>query len=190
MRTSGIPLRFDPAVLRARRPAARPRRRVRAGVLATATGGRRSSPPKPVVAPAGRTHHLRGVLLLPGRASVYFDGNIMVRSGSYRGVPLYTDTTIEADPRAFVPLAGGVLQPNQRKRTGDAAGTTGSRAPSFPVTMAGEPAKGPEVVGTAGTSPNPPPPSAGGMAPNAEPPATRASSRRKMSWRRAPRRKA
>lgn len=79
-----------------------------------------------------------GYVYYPAGPRVYFDGNIMVRSGAFRGIPIYTDTTIEAYSRVFVPVSGGMLQPYERRRTGDVAGTTGSRAPSFPVTMTGE----------------------------------------------------
>jgi hypothetical protein len=79
-----------------------------------------------------------GYVYYPAGARVYFDGNVMVRSGAFRGIPIYTDTTIEAYSRVFVPVSGGMLQPYERRRTGDAAGTTGSRAPSFPVSMSGQ----------------------------------------------------
>ena len=66
-------------------------------------------------------------------ASVFFDGNRMVRTGSFNGIPLYADTTVEAFSLVFVPIGRGLLQPYERPRSGDLAGTVGSRAPSFPV---------------------------------------------------------
>jgi hypothetical protein len=57
----------------------------------------------------------------------------MVRSGQYNGVPLYTDTTLEPFSIVYVPLSRGLMQPYERPRRGALAGTTGSRAPSFPV---------------------------------------------------------
>jgi len=69
---------------------------------------------------------------------VFFNGNHMVRSGSYRGIPLYTDATIEPYSIVYVPLNGGVMQPYERRRAGERAGTTGSMAPSFPVQTIGE----------------------------------------------------
>jgi hypothetical protein len=65
--------------------------------------------------------------------AVFFDGNIMVRSGHYNGVPLYMDTTIEPYSVVLVPVRIGLMQPYERLRRGDLAGTTGSRTPSFPV---------------------------------------------------------
>ena len=74
-----------------------------------------------------------GDLYYPAGARVFFNGNTMVRTGHYNGVPLYADTTIEPYSIVFVPISRGVMQPYERPRRGDLAGTTGSRAPSFPV---------------------------------------------------------
>jgi hypothetical protein len=75
---------------------------------------------------AGNVYHRAG-------AAVFFDGNRMVRSGSFNGVPLYTDVTVEPYSLVFVPIARGLMQPYELPRTGNLAGTTGSTAPSFPV---------------------------------------------------------
>ena len=94
----------------------------------------------------------------PAGPRVYFDGNVMVRTGFYRGVPLYADSTIEAYSKVFVPVSGGLMQPYERRRTGELAGTTGSQAPSFPVSIAGETEEepafraAPSAVGTAGAA--------------------------------------
>lgn len=66
-------------------------------------------------------------------AAVFFDGNRMVRTGSFNGIPLYADTTIEPFSLVFVPIGRGLMQPYERPRSGDLAGTVGSSAPSFPV---------------------------------------------------------
>jgi hypothetical protein len=71
-------------------------------------------------------------------ATVFFNGDTMVRTGYYNGVPLYADTTLEPYSVILVPIGNGLMQPYERRRTGDLAGTTGSRTPSFPV----EPATG------------------------------------------------
>jgi hypothetical protein len=75
---------------------------------------------------AGNTYYQAG-------ADVFFDGNRMVRAGIFNGVPLYVDTTLEPYSVVFVPIGRGLMQPYERPRSGDLAGTTGSRAPSFPV---------------------------------------------------------
>ena len=69
----------------------------------------------------------------PAGPAIHFLANEMVPTGSYRGIQLYSRTTIEPYSVVFVPLAGGLMQPYERRRAGDLAGTTGSSAPSFPV---------------------------------------------------------
>lgn len=74
-----------------------------------------------------------GELYYPAGPAVFFDGRVMVRTGHYNGVPLYTDATIEPYSVVLVPISRGMVQPYERLRRGDLAGTTGSRTPSFPV---------------------------------------------------------
>lgn len=74
-----------------------------------------------------------GDLYYPAGPLVFFNGNTMVRTGHYNGVPLYADTTVEPFSVVLVPVGRGLLQPYERRRRGDLAGTTGSRSPSFPV---------------------------------------------------------
>jgi hypothetical protein len=57
----------------------------------------------------------------------------MVRTGSFNGVPLYADTTVEPFSLVYVPIGRNLMQPYERLRSGDLAGTVGSRTPSFPV---------------------------------------------------------
>lgn len=74
----------------------------------------------------------------PAGAAEGFNQYQMVRSGSFRGIPLYTDTTLEPYSIVFVPLNGARMQPYERRRTGALAGTTGSRAPSLPTGISAE----------------------------------------------------
>ena len=83
----------------------------------------------------GEPLQFAGDLYYPAGARVFFNGNIMVRSGHYNGVPLYTDTTIEPYSIVYVPIQRGLVQPYERPRRGDLAGTVASRTPSFPVRM-------------------------------------------------------
>lgn len=69
----------------------------------------------------------------PAGATVFFNGSVMVRTGHYNGVPLYADTTLEPYSVVFVPIGRGLMQPYERVRRGEIAGTAGSRTPSFPV---------------------------------------------------------
>ena len=52
-----------------------------------------------------------GNLYLPAGPRTYFNRYEMVRSGFFRGVPLYTRTTIEPYSLVFVPIGGGLMQP-------------------------------------------------------------------------------
>lgn len=56
----------------------------------------------------------------------------MVRSGSYRGIPLYTDLNLEPNSTVFVPLAGERVQAYERPGSGMLVGTQGR--PSLPPT--------------------------------------------------------
>jgi hypothetical protein len=76
-----------------------------------------------------------GEYYYPAGPAIHFLPNEMVPSGLYRGVPLYSRTTIEPNSIVFIPIAGGMMQPYERRRTGDLVGTTGSSAPALPVDM-------------------------------------------------------
>src|SRR5688572_14287439 len=87
---------------------------------------------------AGEPIIWNGDYYYPAGAVQGFDQYQMVRAGSYRGIPLYTDTTLEPYSIVFVPLNGARMQPYERRRAGALAGTTGSRAPSLPTTIGAE----------------------------------------------------
>lgn len=74
-----------------------------------------------------------GDFYYPTGPTVFFDGNVMVRSGVYRGVPLYTDSTLLPFSQVLLPIGGNILRPYERKRSGELAGTVGSRMPAFPI---------------------------------------------------------
>jgi hypothetical protein len=79
-----------------------------------------------------------GDLYYPAGAQIHFNGNEMVLSGSFQGVPLYSKPTLEPLSILYVPLSGGLMQPFERRRAGVLAGTAGSTAPSFPVASSAE----------------------------------------------------
>ena len=64
-----------------------------------------------------------GDLLYPTGTPQFFDRYRMVRSGSYRGVPLYTDVTLQPNTVVFVPLSGERMQAYERVSPGQVAGT-------------------------------------------------------------------
>lgn len=74
-----------------------------------------------------------GDFYYPTGPNVFFDGNVMKRTGQYQGVPLYEDATLEPYSIVYVPLGRNLMRPYERRRAGELAGTTGSRTPSFPI---------------------------------------------------------
>jgi hypothetical protein len=81
---------------------------------------------------------LMGAVYEPAGASVFFNGNTMFPFTTFDGVELYQDATLEPHSIVYVPIGRGLVQPYERRRSGDLAGTTGSRAPSFPVASPGD----------------------------------------------------
>ena len=90
-----------------------------------------------------------GNLYYPAGPAIHFNANEMVRSGFHLGVPLYSRTTIEPFSLVFVPIGRGLMQPYERRRDGEIAGTSSSTPPALPVVLT--PA-GP-VTFAAGTTP-------------------------------------
>jgi hypothetical protein len=88
-----------------------------------------------------------GGLYYPAGALIHFLPNEMVRTGMFRGVPLYSRTTIEPFSVVFVPISGGLMQPYERRRDFELAGTQGSSAPVI------SPALSPSVGPTTAASP-------------------------------------
>lgn len=112
--------------------------------------------PQPTVTAENETWYLSGEpityagnLYYPAGAAIHFMRNEMVRSGFYRGIPLYTRPTIEPYSVVYVPLAGGLMQPYQRPRTGELTGTAGSVPNPLPVPPATVPPGGliPQAAG-------------------------------------------
>lgn len=96
---------------------------------------------------------LAGSLYYPAGAALHFLPNEMVRSAFYRGVPLYSRTTIEPYSILFVPVGGGLMQPYERRRDLDLAGTQGSTAPAISPVLA--PSVGPTTAASAFGAPSP-----------------------------------
>jgi hypothetical protein len=131
--------------------------------------------PRPIVTAENEGWYLAGDPITyagnfyyPAGADVYFDPNEMVRTGSYLGIPLYARTTEEPYSKVYVPLAGGLMQPYERRRAGELAGTVGSSAPGYPVVNPAEQRREP-AWGAAGIAQAPAPPT---FAPYANEPST------------------
>jgi hypothetical protein len=74
-----------------------------------------------------------GNFYYPTGPTVFFDGNVMVRTGTYRGVALYVDATVDPYAVVYVPIGGNMMRPYERRREGELTGTVGNRVPSFPI---------------------------------------------------------
>jgi len=64
-----------------------------------------------------------GSAYYPSGPTVFFDGSVMVRSGSFDGVPIYIDPTREPSNVVYVPVAGGQMRPYERRRADQIADT-------------------------------------------------------------------
>src|SRR5688500_7380485 len=57
-----------------------------------------------------------GAFYYPTGPSVFFDGNVMNRTGTFQGIPLYEDATLEPFSMVYVPIGGNVVRPYERRR--------------------------------------------------------------------------
>jgi hypothetical protein len=98
-----------------------------------------------------------GLTYYPTRGFRLFDGQVMAQTGMFEGVPVYADMTIEPYSELYVPLGNGRMRVYERRRDRELAGTTGSHAPTFPVSSPSVPPTDrsvatEEAVGTGGSS--------------------------------------
>jgi hypothetical protein len=76
---------------------------------------------------------VNGLLYYATRGFRFFDGQVMMQVGVVDRVPVYGDSTLEPYSVVYVPVGRDRMREYERRRDGELAGTTGSRAPSFPV---------------------------------------------------------
>jgi hypothetical protein len=93
-----------------------------------------------------------GLVYYPTRGFRMFDGQVMAQIAVFDGVPIYADTTLEPYSVVYVPVGRDRMREYERRRDRELAGTTGSRAPSFPVAVATDRAPREPAPGTAGMS--------------------------------------
>jgi len=79
-----------------------------------------------------------GDLYYPAGATVFFNGNVMVRTGHYNGVPLYVDATVDSNSIVLLPIGRGQMQPYERPRRGGLSGSAGNRLSAFPIRLLGD----------------------------------------------------
>jgi hypothetical protein len=110
-----------------------------------------------------------GSVYYPAGAVTHFDRNEMVRTGVLGTTPVYVRTTQEPGSIIYVPLAGGLMKPYERRRSGDLAGTVGSTAPSFTVIRPAQEASDAASAGAAFTPAFATPVGTSGYVPGPEP---------------------
>ncbi len=93
-----------------------------------------------------------GLVYYPTRGFRMFDGQVMAQVALFEGVPIYADTTIEPGSVVYVPVGRDRMREYERRRSGELAGTTGSRVPTFPVESPSDQALRSERVGSVGTT--------------------------------------
>ena len=93
-----------------------------------------------------------GVVYYPTRGFRFFDGQVMVQTGIFDRVPVYADPTLEQFSVLYVPVGRNRMREYERRRDRELAGTTGSRAPSFPVQSPSAQVLRERTVGAVGTT--------------------------------------
>jgi len=95
---------------------------------------------------------VNGLVYYPTRGFRFFDGQVMMQVGIVERVPVYADTTLEPFSLLYVPIGRDRMREYERRRDGELAGTTGSRAPAFPVQSPSVQALRQTNVGAVGTT--------------------------------------
>src|SRR5262245_47626960 len=93
---------------------------------------------------------VQGLFYYPTREFRMFDGQVMTQIAVYQNVPVYVDATLAPFGVVYVPVGRDRMRTYERLRTGELAGTTGSRTPTFPVAPASAIPVAERVVGTTG----------------------------------------
>jgi hypothetical protein len=80
---------------------------------------------------------VQGLVFFPTGETRLFDSSVMMQTGVFEGVPVYSDSTLEPHSVVYVPIGRAAMRAYERRRDGELAGTTGSRTPAFPVAPVG-----------------------------------------------------
>ena len=76
---------------------------------------------------------LAGASYYPSGPTVFFDGAVMVRTGSFKGVTLYVDPTKDPYNIVYVPAGNKLMRPYERRAADRAADTIVPPAPVAPA---------------------------------------------------------
>jgi hypothetical protein len=82
---------------------------------------------------SGEPAIVAGTAYYPSGPTIFFDGGVMVRSASYKGVSIYVDPTKEPYNIVYVPIGGKLMRPYARRQVEQAADTVVPPAPSGPI---------------------------------------------------------
>jgi hypothetical protein len=67
-----------------------------------------------ILEPTGPPVVYQGGLYFPSGPTVFFDGAIMVRVGTFRGLPIYVDPSLDPINVVLVPIGGKLMRPFER----------------------------------------------------------------------------
>jgi hypothetical protein len=98
---------------------------------------------------------MAGAAYYPSGPTVFFDGAVMVRSGSFKGLSVYVDATRDPYNVVYVPVSGKLMRPYERREADRVADTVVAPVPSLPLgaSEAGESASAVAAVETAPPAP-------------------------------------
>src|SRR5215467_11673082 len=85
-----------------------------------------------IVQPAGKPLVYQGGLYFPSGPTVFFDGAMMVRVGTFRGVPIYLDPSRDPINVVLVPVGGKLMRPYERTQSDIQADLVYPDPPEFP----------------------------------------------------------
>jgi hypothetical protein len=88
--------------------------------------------PQTVQLPAGAPVVYQGETYYPSGPTVFFDGSIMVRVGTFYGIPIYVDPFTDPTRYVLVPIGGKLMRPYERRPSEVEAGLVYPPAPEFP----------------------------------------------------------
>jgi hypothetical protein len=87
-----------------------------------------------------------GASYYPSGPTVFFDGAAMVRSGSFKGIPIYVDGTRDPYNVVYVPMSGKLMRPYERSRTDQVADTLAPPVAAAPAELEEAISETPEAV--------------------------------------------
>jgi hypothetical protein len=85
-----------------------------------------------ILQPTGPPVVYQGGFYFPSGPTVFFDGATMVRVGTFRGLPIYVDPSLDAINVVLVPIGGKLMRPYERTNGDIQADLVVPDPPEFP----------------------------------------------------------